>query len=114
MILHPIFQLANKNPNFPSCHAYKLQTAALPAATRAIQPNLCAFNALAAEVSSSSVPPAAVVPLGKVPFKMMVEVPLTSATRIKLLLRLAYDPLPITSSKKLLLSWSSQPHSLYC
>ena len=53
------------------------------------------------------------MPLGRVPFKRMVLVPLTSETMMRDLLRPAYDPFPITELRKVVLLSSSQPHSAY-
>jgi len=68
---------------------------------------------IAAESNASSVPPAAVVPFGKVPLRTMVLVPLMSATLTKVRFRFEYVPSPIKESRKVVFPLSSQPHSAY-
>jgi len=67
----------------------------------------------AAPPFASSVPPGVVVPLGKVPFRTMVLVPLMSATLTSEKFSLEYVPSPISESRNVVLPLSSQPHSAY-
>ena len=54
------------------------------------------------------------VPFGNVPLIIIVFVPFTSPTWIKLLFSAAALPFPNKSPKYVLLSLLSHPHALYC